>query len=178
MEFQGKIVSIYHDFANNKNMILISTDHDIRSPAQLLLNKTLRIVARQWREKRSLDANAYAWGLMSRIAEVVGSTKDLIYEEMLRRRGVLARNEDGTPITVTLPAKVDIETLSIHLNYYSSSYVGSKKFNCYLVIKGSSEYDTKEMSEFIDEIVYECKNLEIETMTQEELGRMKAAWKQ
>ena len=40
------------------------------------------------------------------------------------------------------------------------------------MIKGSSEYDTKEMSSFIDGIISEAKGLGIETLPPEELERM------
>jgi hypothetical protein len=45
------------------------------------------------------------------------------------------------------------------------------------MIKGSSEYDTKEMSRFIDGIVAEAKELGIETLPPAELETMMKAWK-
>ena len=50
-------------------------------------------------------------------------------------------------------------------------------FNAYAMIKGSSEYDTKEMSHFIDGIVAEAKELGIETLPPDELESMMKAWK-
>jgi archaellum component FlaG (FlaF/FlaG flagellin family) len=44
------------------------------------------------------------------------------------------------------------------------------------VFFGSSTFDTKSMSVFIDGIVSECKELGIETLPPDELERMKAAW--
>ena len=41
---------------------------------------------------------------------------------------------------------------------------------------GSSTFDTKEMSVFLDGIVSECKELGIETATPDELERMKQKW--
>ena len=40
------------------------------------------------------------------------------------------------------------------------------------MLKGSSDYDTREMSELIDGLVSECKECGIETATPEELQRM------
>ena len=51
-----------------------------------------------------------------------------------------------------------------------------KTWVSYLMIKGSSEYDTAEMSHFIDRIVEEAKELGIETATPDELERMKQEW--
>ena len=44
------------------------------------------------------------------------------------------------------------------------------------MIKGSSEYNTAEMSRFIDRIVEEAQELGIETATPDELERMKQEW--
>lgn len=47
----------------------------------------------------------------------------------------------------------------------------------YAKLKGTSEYDTKEMSRFIDGIVSEAKELGIETLPPDEVARMKREWK-
>ena len=44
------------------------------------------------------------------------------------------------------------------------------------MFKGSSEYDTREMSIFIDGIVSEAQGLGIDTRTPEELAEMKSLW--
>ena len=59
-----------------------------------------------------------------------------------------------------------------HWKFYKSN----GKFDSYLMIKGSSEYNTAEMSHFIDMVVQEAKELGIETLTPDELERMKQAW--
>ena len=51
--------------------------------------KKLSIKVVKYRKKRSLDANAYMWVLLSKIAEVIHSNKDDVYIEMLSRYGVL-----------------------------------------------------------------------------------------
>lgn len=43
-------------------------------------------------------------------------------------------------------------------------------------IKGSSEYNTKEMSHLIDGIVSECKEMKIETLPPWEVERMMTAY--
>ena len=42
---------------------------------------------------------------------------------------------------------------------------------------GSSVYDSREMSFLIDEVVKECKEQGIETMTPEEIERLKVNWR-
>jgi hypothetical protein len=52
-----------------------------------------------------------------------------------------------------------------------------KELVFYKIFRGSSTYDTKEMSILIDGIVTECKELGIETLPPEEVKRMLEMWK-
>lgn len=131
----------------------------------------MSIEAKKYRAKRSLDANAYAWVLFTKIAEVVRSSKDEIYENMLQKYGHLYKDDDGY-VTITVRADVDMSKVQGHWKFYKSN----GKFSSYLMIKGSSEYDTAEMAKFIDAVVLEAKELGIETATPDEIERMKTLW--
>ena len=101
----------------------------------------------------------------------IASSKENVYEEMLQKYG--AFYEDGAGyITVTVRKEVDMSKIEGHWKYIKDN----GKFASYLMIKGSSEYDTAEMSHFIDRIVEEAKELGIETETPDELARMKQEW--
>lgn len=52
-----------------------------------LADKDFDITVKQHREKRSLDANAYAWVLITAIADELRASKDEIYFEMLKKYG-------------------------------------------------------------------------------------------
>lgn len=52
-----------------------------------LADKDFDITVKQHREKRSLDANAYAWVLITAIADELRASKDEIYFEMLKSTG-------------------------------------------------------------------------------------------
>ena len=54
--------------------------------------------------------------------------------------------------------------------------VNGKLFKHYYVYKGSSEFDKREMSIFIDGIVSEAKDLFIPTDTPDQIAKMKAVW--
>ena len=128
------------------------------------------IEIKKHRERRSLDANAYCWVLCSKIAEKVNTSKDEVYEEMLQKYGYLS------DITITVKADVDMRRIDGHWKFYQES--GDGRFKAYVLIRGSSEYDSKEMAQFIDMIIDEAKELEIETMTPEQIERLKSEWKQ
>lgn len=126
------------------------------------------------REKRSLDANSYAWVLMDKIAKEIKSSKEEVYLRMLEKYGVF--------VYVSVP-EIAINSLrkTFRIVYPRGTVVEDmdgitcvlRRCQCYV---GSSKYDTKEMSDFIDGIVSEAQELGIETETPDELARMIAIW--
>ena len=173
MNFTGRIQNISKDWNTGQFQITFTVNEPsaINQVDCIRECEKLSIEAKKYREKRSLDANAYAWVLFTKIAEVLQSSKDEIYEEMLQKYGYIYQDDDGY-ITVTVKAEVDMSKIQGHWKHYKSN----GKFSSYLMIKGSSEYDTGEMAKFIDAVVLEAKELGIETATPDELERMKATW--
>ena len=51
-------------------------------------------------------------------------------------------------------------------------------FRAYIMLRGSSTYDTREMSELINGLVSECREMGIETMTPDQLAEMMALHEQ
>lgn len=129
-----------------------------------------------YREHRSTDANAYAWVLMTRIAERLTAeaqgetayTKDDIYLIMLKRYGqggiVKVRNEDKDKFLRAWKYHEEHEKLFDENAAYYRFWVGS------------SNYNTEEMSFFINGIIAECKALGIETRPQEEVDALLERW--
>ena len=176
MEFTGKVLGINQDYATGTFTISFSVNESAAVIAGYDAIKdidVLDIKAVKHRKKRSLDANSYAWVLMSKIAAHpdVRSSKEEIYEEMLRKYGFFYEDDSGY-ITVTVRADVDMSKIGGHWQLIKDNGT----FKGYAMIKGSSEYDTREMSRFIDGIVSDAKELEIETLTPNELEEMKARW--
>ncbi len=131
---------------------------------QLDENKTYDVEIKEHREKRSLNANSYLWLLISEIASVLNSDKDSVYLIMLKRYGV----SNLIPISNEVP-------INDYFKYYE---VESKneKYTWYKVYKGSSQYDTKEMSILLNGVVSECKELEIPTKEDLEIQRIIEEW--
>lgn len=121
----------------------------------------------QIKKKRSLDANAYCWVLCQKIAEVLQTSKDEVYERMIQRYSTFDMDEGGY-ITVTMLQRVPVEKLGGHWRMIGTH----DGFNSYIRLKGSSEMDPKEMSHLITGIVSEAQELGIEVMTPMELQRM------
>lgn len=172
METVGRMTGVLRSFDGKNIIITLEVDASAASQIeQFHAQDALRVKIAKYRQKRSLDANAYAWVLMAKIADAVNSSKEEIYEEMLQKYGVIYEDEDGF-IAVTVKNSVDMVKIDGHWKYIKDN----GKFSSYLMIKGSSEYDTAEMGRFIDRIVEEAKELGIETATPDELERMKQEW--
>lgn len=177
MNFTGEVKGIARDWNTNQfNITFTINEESVINEVDKLKGSKLSIKAVKYRKKRSLDANAYLWVICSKLAEVHQTSKDEIYEEMLQKYGVLYQDEENNYIIVTLKADIDTSKLEGHWKYYKSSEDG--KFKSYLMIKGTSLYNTSEMARFIDMVVQEAKEEGIETLPPAELERMKATWNQ
>lgn len=175
MECTGKIHSVNRDWRTGRVILSFEINEEpieaINSVSQC---EQLSITAKKYRKKRSLDANAYCWVIMTKIANHpdVKSSKEEVYEEMLQKYGYLYQDENGY-IPITVKAGVDMSKIVGHWKFYKSN----GKFDSYLMIKGSSEYNSAEMSHFVDMVVQEAKDLGIETLPPDELERMKQLWR-
>jgi hypothetical protein len=134
---------------------------------ELTLQK-LSIKIDKHREKRSLNANAYAWLLIGKIGNSTRASKEEVYFKMLK--------DYGQSDLVSVLAHIPVEHYFKYYEEAGESTLNGKLFKHYRVYKGSSEFDTREMSIFIDGIVSEAKNLGIETMTPNEIAKMKDLW--
>ena len=86
MEFKGRLVNVAKNLTSNKYVITFELDEgNIKDLDKLSGNKPLIVQAKQHYNKRSLDANAYAWVLMQQIAEVTGTDKWNVYITCLQR---------------------------------------------------------------------------------------------
>ena len=132
----------------------------------------MSIKAVKHRNKRSLDANAYCWVILQKIAEVLHQDKWNVYLEMLGKYGVFTH----IIVKPNVVDKVKEEWRTVkELGEVSVNGMTGIQLQCYF---GSSTYNTKEMSVLIDGIVYEAKELGIETLPPDELERMKIEWNQ
>lgn len=131
---------------------------------QLDEDKVYDVEIKIHREKRSLNANSYCWKLCTEIASVINSDKDSVYLLMLKRYGI----SDLVPISNQVP-------IDDYIKYYD---IESKtdKYTWYKIYKGSSKYDTKEMSVLLNGIVSECKEMGIPTKEDLEIEKMLEEW--
>lgn len=175
MKFTGSIQRVYQDFETGKFHVDIVFNEGVSVANVLTKFLTDRTIVQAKVEKeskkRSLDSNSYCWVLCTKIAEVVESSKEEVYEEMIQRYGYIYEDENGC-VTMTIPESRDISLYEGHWKFIK----GNDKFKAYLKLKGSSEYNSREMAHFVDMIVLEAKELGIDTMTPNQIAEMNAKW--
>ena len=178
-----KIKKLEADLLYNKDihLTIIASDGDFNSIHRLsqlseeeIQKYDLRIEKK--RKKRSLDSNAYLWVLCDKIAKELNSTSEEIYQDIIQRYGV----SEIIPIKAEACKAFMQKWCSQGLGNIADDLGACRNTPGYRNIKiyfGSSTYNSKEMSVLIDGIVYEAKELGIETMTPEEIEKLKAAWR-
>lgn len=123
------------------------------------------------REKRSLNANAYAWVLITQIGNGLRKSKEEIYLDMLKAYG------QGGAVSVQERFADSFKRSYKYHESLGKSELHGQMWEHFRFWIGSSNYNTQEMSILIDGIVQEAKNLGIETLPPEELERMKIEWR-
>lgn len=135
-------------------------------------DKLLDVTIKKYREKRSLNANAYLWVLCQKIAEKLRTTKEEIYLKIVREVGQF----EIVPIKAER-AEYWIECWKSKGLGWHSEKLGSSKLDGYINTinyYGTSTYNTEEMSIVINYVVEEAKELGIETMTPDEINLLLA----
>ena len=174
MEFTGKLQNVSRDWQTGQWNITFTMNEAsaINEVNNIQSCEKLSIKAVKHRNKRSLDANAYCWVILQKIAEVLHQDKWNVYLEMLGKYGVFTH----IIVKPNVVDKVKEEWRTVkELGEVNVNGVTGIQLQCYF---GSSTYNTKEMSVLIDGIVYEAKELGIETLPPDELERMKVEWNQ
>ena len=174
MNTTGKLHSA--KMIDGKPLISLQVDSDA-GLTELLEGDLLSIKIEKYRAKRSINANSYMWVLIGQIAEKTGQPRSEIYRHAIMEAGVMKTlvvkenlaSEVTSYLTDTKPSGTGDFALTGH------TLKGWTEIYLYI---GSSKYNTKEMSRLIDYVVEECKPLGIDTMTPDELERLKMAWNQ
>lgn len=164
MECTGRFKSLGIDLISGHQKLEIEVDNDIRQEYDKLRNKEkLRIRIVQYRAKRSLDANAYYWTLLTKFAYTIGLSNPEAHNMILCGYGQPEIFDDKA-VYVTIPDTEEAEkkvknATDYHLCPTSQVRRGNDDviYRTYRLLRGSRTYDTKEMARMIDGLVTCCK---------------------
>lgn len=138
-------------------------------------DKTKKYEIKEYKAKRSLDANAYAWVLLGKLQDKLHIPKEELYKDAIQVIGsyevIPIKNEAVDKFRQAWSRKGlgwITETTKSKLDGYTNV----------LAYYGSSIYDTKEMTRFIELIIQECEQLDIETKSKAEIDSLLKEWDQ
>jgi hypothetical protein len=138
----------------------------------LINKKAFTLEIKEYREKRSKNANDYSWVLQDKIAKAIGRSIDEVHKWMVLQYGVIE--------TFSI-LKSAFESAKRMFDYYEilgESTVNGKEFIHVKAGIGTHLYNSLEMSKFLEGVVLEAQNLDIETKTPDEIAQMKSLWEQ
>ena len=132
--------------------LALTTKTDIGDLKAIIANgKLLEVEISEQKKKRSLDSNSYLWTLCQKIAEVIHSTKELVYQKYIKE----VRQFEIVPIKAEAVERWIEVWNSKGLGWFAEVMEDSKLKGYKKVISyyGSSCYDSREMSVLLDEVL-------------------------
>lgn len=167
-EIKAEIAGLNFDLDGNQTLLLRIHGNG-KALYEAFKDKTLSVQIKEYKHKRSKNANSFCWALCTEIADILRSDKDSVYLEMLKRYG---QSE-----LISVLSEVNMAGYLKYFEIAGESRLNGKDFTHYKVFKGSSEYNTREMSIFLDGIVSEAEMLGIPVLSDSELALLKEEWK-
>lgn len=143
---------------------------------QIAEGKIFEVIIKQWRARRSIDANSYGHLIWARMGEVLKTTPDEIKYKMNLDYGT-PEERNGQPVIMALAKDIDPQAFGLYAKKLGDfTAKRGQEFTQYMIYKPTHLLDTKEMSRLIEGTVNEAKELGIETKTPKEIAEMLLAW--
>lgn len=169
----------FHNAKLEMGQLIIDVPLDQRGAVMKFIrtkkDKLYDLSIKEHQKKRSLDANAYAWVLIHKLAKAMHITPLEVYQQ-----AVLTVGDNYTPMCVREQDKDRLVRSweSRGDGWQCVDRGGSSVDGCRTIFAyyGSSVFDTGQMSRLIDSLVQDCSAMGIETRPQEEIDSLLGAW--
>lgn len=120
---------------------------------------------RERRRKRSLTQNAYYWALNDKLADKLRMDRQALHFLMLKRYAPCE--------VMTVLKKVPLEDYFKYAEVFAEGELNGREYNHVRIYKESSKMDSREFARLLDGIRDECEIQGIQTMTPEEIAKLK-----
>lgn len=170
----GRLLDLHSSRDGKLSIMTFSTESKCDELFDSLCDKDVNIEIKQASKRRSLDANAYCWVLIDKIAEKTGIKKTEVYRQAIKEIG-------GVSDTICVMDKA-VDRLR---DGWAKNGIGwqtetfkSKVEGCTNVVLyyGSSAYDSKQMAMLIDSLIQDAEALGIPTISDAEAQKMIGNW--
>ena len=177
MKMTGRIIGANIGFMSGKPSLTLEVNEKSEFEAlvdELGNKEKLSIEIKPYRERRSLDANAYFWVLCDKLAEKLRKSKTEIYRELIRDVGGVSETVCVINSAVErFRANWQAKGLGWQTEATESKIEGCTNVTVYF---GSSTFDKDQMARLLDLTIQECKEQNIPTETPDQIAEMKARW--
>ena len=158
-----------------RGVLTLDLDGDFRSLYDKLKDIDVEVTVEKYSPPKSREAGAYAWVLIHKIAGKTRREPMAVYREFIRDFSC------KTVVTCVQAEFAEDEIKAFVDGHYGRMVdVGDSKIpGCVVLHKkyGMSSFTREQMSAFIDIICDTCRELEIETRSQEEIDSLVGSWK-
>lgn len=173
MKQSGRVEGITISRTTRKPLITIELDRDSAELDELMACEKVSVEVKPYKEKRSLNANAYAWVLIDKLSAKLNIPPEEVYRHTIESLGGVSEIvRCKTNAVPRLKATWERRGLGWQMKVADERDGWA---DCILYY-GSSVYDTAQMTRFIDLLVDECKAQEIDTMSEYERGLLLEKW--
>mgnify|MGYP003299058999 CR=1 FL=1 len=148
---------------------------DLYKRYEELKDKPVSVELKEYKNPRSLTANAYAWVLIGKISEKMRMSAVEYYRRAIRECAI----KTNIVCVQNHAAQSLIESWGRNGIGSFCEMMDSKIDGCtnVMLYDGSSTFNSSEMARFINYIVQDAESLGIPTVTDEEMNRMLGRWK-
>lgn len=165
MKTKGRIKTVARDTMTGKYLVQLETDSRVLVGLDEVKDTDIDIIIHKHREARSLDQNALYWVYVTEIAHAIGRSIAYTHNHFLACYGY-PFFVGGKVAMVVLPDDSPdeiMESETFHVKPTSQVKEGrdGTMYRTYIVMRGSSTYNTQEMSRLIDGAEREAQNLGI-----------------
>lgn len=172
-----------HPDENGAFWLTLKVEDPITARRFVAAKKDKKYVAdvKEWREKKSQDANAYMWHLLGKLAAKLSTPDVPVSPEDVYRAAIrdVGDNYEVTPIRDKALERWKVIWQANGLGWLCEE-IGPSKLEGFTNVRnfyGSSTYDRAQMSRLISIIVQECKEQGVETLSERELSLLTEEWK-
>lgn len=140
-------------------------------------DNTKKYEVKEYRKKRSKNANSYFWKLLEEACEVMNLDTIQEYKRRVKELGVFRQFRIMTQDVKTFEKIWTDRGIAWFCEIVDTEYIGNTEFKIINAFYGSSSYNTKQMSRLINNLVQDCKLIGIETKSQAEIDSLLRSWK-
>lgn len=177
METTGTLEEISIDYKTHKPRIsLLIDDKQQINNIEELKGLKLKITAKKYIKRRSLNANNYFWKLLQELCELTEIDTIEEYKRRVKELGIFRRFRIEAENVNTFEHMWSAQGIAWFCEIADTEYINDTEFKIIHAFYGSSSFNTKCMSRLINGVVQDCNIYNIPVKSPEEIKSLLESW--